>query len=132
MRLLISQDRHELWIIIAEYGDEWKHYIRGNKLTKPADFNQSQDVRDLSGSDGFVSMAQDAAPDRFRDMMDITGQAKVVRGSTRTSRGPSLELPGPEHFYIMQQWGPYKTEDAAAMAFFIRRLIGLQVQLLQN
>ncbi|POS72917.1 hypothetical protein DHEL01_v208694 [Diaporthe helianthi] len=132
-RLLISQDRHELWIIIAEYGDEWKHYIRGNKMTRPADFNQSQDVKALSGSEGFVSMAQDAAPDRFAAMMNVAKEARgAPRGSTRTSRGPGLELPGPEYFCIMQQWGPYKTGDAATMDFFIRRLIGLQVQLLQN
>ncbi|KAG8167627.1 hypothetical protein KVR01_003316 [Diaporthe batatas] len=132
-RLLISQDRHELWIIIAEYGDEWKHYIRGNKLVKPPGFNQSQDVKDLAGSEGFVSLAQEADPGRFDDMMAKAEEARGARPrSTRASRGPSLELPGPEYFCIMQQWGPYKTEDAAAMDNFIRRLIGLQVQLLSK
>ncbi|KAH8777857.1 hypothetical protein F5883DRAFT_409148 [Diaporthe sp. PMI_573] len=131
-RLLISQDRHELWIIIAEYGDKWKHYIRGNKTKRPTDFDQSQDVKDLAGSEGFVSLAKEINPERFQQMMQNANNAKKGEGSTRTSRGPSIELPGSEYFCIMQQWGPYKSGDAAHMDFFIRRLIGLQVQLLKN
>lgn len=129
---MISQDRHELWIIIAEYGDKWKHYIRGNKTKRPTDFDQSQDVKDLAGSEGFVSLAKETNPERFQQMMQNANNAKKGEGSTRTSRGPSIELPGSEYFCIMQQWGPYKSGDAAHMDFFIRRLIGLQVQLLKN
>jgi hypothetical protein len=130
---LISQDRHELWIIIAEYGDQWKHYIRGNKMTQPADSNQPQDVKALAGSEGFVSLAQQSNQERFKQMLKNAEASNKKEGSsTRASRGPPVESPGPECFCIMQQWGPYKTDSAAGMDNFIRRLIGLQVQLLRT
>lgn len=94
--------------------------------------SNSQDVKKLAGSEGFVSLAQDADPWRFRRMMNVAEEVKNAPGSTRTSRGPKTELPGPECFCIMQQWGPYKTADAAHMDNFMRRLIGLQVELLRS
>lgn len=129
---MISQDRHELYIIIAEYGDKWKDYIKGQPMKKPADFKQSQDVKDLAGSPGFVSLADEACRERFDEMMEIADEAKIEKGSTRASRGRNLKLPGPEYFCVMNQWGPYKTGDAAHMDFFVRRMIGLHVELVKN
>lgn len=101
-------------------------------MTRPDDFDQPQDVKDLAGSPGFVSLANTASGNRFGEMMRNANKIKNENSSTRGSRGRSLELPGPEYFCIMHQWGPYKTEDAGHMDFFIRRMIGLHVELVQN
>lgn len=101
-------------------------------MKKPANFKQSQDVKDLAGSPGFVSLADEACYERFDEMMEIANAKKIEEDSTRASRGRSLQMPGPEYFCMMHQWGPYKTGDAAHMDFFVRRMIGLHVQLVQN
>lgn len=147
-RLLISQDRHELYIIIAEYGEQWKEYVRGLDVPWPTTA-QATSALDLSGSDGFIqnSMAKYRAD--FTDMVNLaqdiidkstsedlqpsgSSTGRQTRSSQQRSVNQPLELPGPEYFCIMQEWGPFSTKEDEFMDLFIRRLIALQLQLLSN
>lgn len=101
-------------------------------MKKPDDFDQSQDVEDLAGSPGFVSLANKFSHGRFEKMMQKANNIKTEKNSKRASRRPSPKLPGSEYFCVMNQWGPYKTGDAAHMDFFVRRMIGLHLELLKN
>lgn len=124
-RLLISQDRHELWITVAEYGDAWKQYIRGNTPTLPTALHDPGDVEKLAGSEGFVALAKLDNADRFKIMTK-----EMARSSETTEH--TTQIPGPEHFCMMNQWGPFKTDNADHMDLFLRRVTAFQVELLNN
>ncbi len=92
------------------------------------------DAVDLSGSDAFIRNSMDRVPDEFDEMVGAAedylpppgGGARQVR-ATR-----SFKTLGPEHFCIMQHWGPFSTNNGEHMDLFLRRLIALQVQLLST
>ncbi|KAM3556533.1 hypothetical protein MY1884_005015 [Beauveria asiatica] len=62
-RLLISQDRHEIYIIIGEYGDKYQEYIRGRKAlkaneVKPTTHESQSHRHQAAGSEASVKLAQ--------------------------------------------------------------------------
>ncbi|KAM3497278.1 hypothetical protein MY10362_009366 [Beauveria mimosiformis] len=62
-RLLISQDRHEIYIIIGEYGDKYQEYIRGRialkvREVKPTTHESQSHRHQAAGSEASVKLAQ--------------------------------------------------------------------------
>ncbi|AEO64018.1 uncharacterized protein THITE_2109690 [Thermothielavioides terrestris NRRL 8126] len=132
-RLMVSQNRHEIYLIIAEYGQPWKDYIRTGRSSSQPMPRSKEDAVDLAGSDAFVKTAAAAFPDEFETMIsDAAEFIKTPGGGVRQTRARPLELLGPEDFCIMQQWGPFLVNDRHCMDLFLRRLIALQVQLLST
>ncbi len=131
-RLLLSQNRHEIYIIIAEYGEPWKEYIRTESSAEQPTARISDDAIDLSGSDAFVRNSMDRLPVEFNEMVKIAADALGKSGGRHTRAKIPLELLDPEHFCVMQQWGPFFTNNHQHMDLFLRRLIALQVQLLST
>jgi hypothetical protein len=100
-----------------------KEYIRGHPPARPD--SQSPDVIELAGSEGFVqnSIAMAETEKRFEDMMSKASKVLNLPGgvkSTRATSVPQLELPGPEYFCIMQQFGSFSTERHENMDLFLR------------
>ncbi len=75
-----------------------------------------------------------ATSDEFYVMLNTAAEHLPRPGSSsRPARANrSVDLLGPEHFCFMQQWGPFRINEHEEMDLFLRRLIALQVQLLET
>ncbi|KAM3476418.1 hypothetical protein MY8738_006944 [Beauveria namnaoensis] len=90
-RLMISQDRHEIYIIIGEYGDKYQDYIRGKielKATadEPTTLHEYQSHRhQAAGSQATVKLARSIEDKYFRDNQPMQQQQqKGQKGQNRT------------------------------------------------
>lgn len=166
-RLLISQDRHEIYIIIGEYGPTYQEYIAGNIALPakappaPADFDAEQNQRAAQGSGSYNKQAEDTGADQIRlSRKGPTSKGKTAKapesgqpssrkeakakaqvpaqqpGEGRVLRSqtppPPRRLPPADEFLVMHQFGPYVTGDARHMELFVRRVIGLMLELYEN
>ncbi|KAH6634647.1 hypothetical protein B0J18DRAFT_442424 [Chaetomium sp. MPI-SDFR-AT-0129] len=124
-RLLQSQNREEIYITVAEYGEAWKQYIRaGSPSTQPTPRSKGDEM-DLAGSDAFVRNSMAARAAQFLP-------AKKSKGPYQTRAQKELKLLDHDHFCFMHQWGPFLTRSDVDMELLIRRLVALQVQLLST
>ncbi|KAM3430798.1 hypothetical protein MY4824_007478 [Beauveria thailandica] len=79
-RLMISQDRHEIYIIIGEYGDKYQEYIRGKielKATadEPTTFHECQSHRhQAAGSEATVKLARSIGDKYFQNEQPMQQQ----------------------------------------------------------
>ncbi|KAH6628829.1 hypothetical protein F5144DRAFT_550076 [Chaetomium tenue] len=63
-----AADREQIYIIIAEYGEPWKQYIRTGSSAAQLTTRMRDDAADLSGSDAFIWNSDFATPDEFQKM----------------------------------------------------------------
>jgi hypothetical protein len=125
----LSQNRHEIYIIIAEYGEPWKQYVRtGSSAAQPTPRTKG-DAADLSGSDAFVWNSTFANPEEFQSMVRRAAAPLPPPGARQAQ---SRKLLDPDHFCFMHQWGPFRLHKSDEMDLFLRRLIALQVELLSR
>ncbi|KAK4153974.1 hypothetical protein C8A00DRAFT_14837 [Chaetomidium leptoderma] len=152
-RLLVSQNRHEIYIIIGEYGQKYEEYI-GNKpiqenmtvneaaaavskrgATPPAD-----NLQKTLGSPTFLSHASasgitDTIEGWQTEEKKAATHAKEPPQDPPGSSAPAvptiehLGLPRADEFLVMHRFGPWRTDDPGNMAVLIRRLLGLMLQL---
>jgi hypothetical protein len=128
-RLLLSQNRHEIYIIIAEYGEPWKQYVRtGSSVAQPT-ARTKDDAADLSGSEAFVWNSAFATHGEFHRMVR---RAAAHLPPPEARQAQSRKLLDPDHFCFMHQWGPFRLDKSHEMDLFLRRLIALQVELLSR
>lgn len=138
-RLLISQDRHEIYIIVAEYGEPWKEYTRtGSSPAEPTARTQV-DAKDLAGSDACIRNIE-ATPlalaqhnKRLATAVELLPADSPKGPTTRQTRAQKeLKLLGHDHFCYMHEWGPFDTTSEDDMDLFLRRMVALQIQLLST
>ncbi|KAK4247136.1 hypothetical protein C7999DRAFT_14794 [Corynascus novoguineensis] len=147
-RLMISQTRDEIWIIVGEYGHAYEEYIRNAPRRAGMSSTNAPPLRytalassfeETLGSPTFLDQL-----DKMKGAGDIQGwedpvvqtalaersgrkQAERSQRHNRTGGGP--DLPKVDGFLVMHRFGPWKTHDPANMDVFVRRLLGLMIQL---
>jgi hypothetical protein len=128
-RLLLSQNRHEIYIIIAEYGEAWKQYIQtGSSAAQPTP-RTKDDAADLFGSDAFIWNSAFATLEEFQKMVRRAAGPLPPPGARQAQARKLLDA---NHFCFMHQWGPFRLNKSDEMELLLRRLIALQVQLLST
>lgn len=140
-RLLISQDRHEIYIIIGEYGASYEDYITG-RTALPAcaeklpaatasAFDVTGNLRGSLGSASYVRRVEATG-------MTVAGLDTLSRPAPPLPSGmftrsrpapPAVKLPPADEFLVMHQYGPYLITKADNMERLVRRLIALMLQL---
>ncbi|AEO59870.1 hypothetical protein MYCTH_2068188 [Thermothelomyces thermophilus ATCC 42464] len=153
-RLMISQTRDEIWIIIGEYGQAYEEYIRnaplkaGMTTTRPPPLKHTRP--DLLASNFEETLGSPAFLDQIEKMGvegDIKGwkdpavqAALSERAKARATQQASVgdnpkkpvqtpDLPKIDGFLVMHRFGPWKTFDKENMQVFVRRLLGLMIEL---
>lgn len=145
-RLLISQDRHEVYIIIGEYGSEYEEYITGRasllacatQAGAGADFDVEANARAAAGSGAYVSQLERAGIET--ESLKLTkllskplplppSSGRVTRSRALREPTPPKELPSVDGFLVMHQFGPYIINQEDNVTRFVRRLIALMLQL---
>lgn len=150
---MISQDRHEIYIIVAEYGAGYEEHVnpssttvRGpakanRKIGQPggsttqshADVDSTGNRRDpglLAGSPSYIrrvekkSISVEAKPRSC--MAQPTQAAPATRKSSRTKEKYALDA---GDFLIMHEFGPFNTTDHIHMFVLIKRIIALMLEL---
>ncbi|KAL2131198.1 hypothetical protein VTI74DRAFT_5424 [Chaetomium olivicolor] len=140
---MISQDRHEIYIIIGEYGKKYEEYIRGGV----ADRGSSANIDAALGSPTYLKkMRSFPEPVEFEEwssrekgylskLKPAGGQGPASsrpgpQRQTRSTANPQgLPLPGVDGFLVMHRFGPYLTNRHDHMALLIRRLVALMLEL---
>ncbi|KAM3466947.1 hypothetical protein MY5147_008913 [Beauveria neobassiana] len=152
-RLMISQDRHEIYIIIGEYGDKYQDYIRGKielKATadEPTTLHEYQSHRhQAAGSEATVKLARSIEDSYFLDDQPTQQQQqKGQKGQKRTDSTASLntsvrtmstrsrtkaanDAPRADEFLIMHQFGPFLTHKDDHMEILLRRIVAFMLEL---
>ncbi|KAK4140265.1 uncharacterized protein C8A04DRAFT_40055 [Dichotomopilus funicola] len=132
-RLLLSRNREEIYITIAEYGEAWKQYIRTGSASGSPSARKKGDGIDLAGSDVFVRNSIAAVPKEFEEQANDAEKHLPVDTPNRprlTRAQKELKLLDNGHFCFMNQWGPFSAKSDSDMDLLLRRLIGFHVQLL--
>lgn len=135
-RLMVSQDRHEIYVIIGEYGPKYVDYIRGHaslsaRAPLPADkLDVEKNQKAAVGSASYNKQAEVTGVDKIRTSL---GDEKkpAPGGMVLRSRVPRV-LPPADEFLVMHQFGPFITSKADHMDRLVRRLIGFMLQLDTN
>lgn len=131
----MSQNREEIYITVAEYGEAWKQYIRAGSSSAQPTARSKGDEMDLAGSDAFVWNSTAAAPEEFNKRTEAAAKflpADKPKDTRQTRAQKELKLLGHDHFCFMHQWGPFSTKSDDDMNLLFRRLVALQVQLLST
>ncbi|KAF1738252.1 hypothetical protein CRV24_000175 [Beauveria bassiana] len=152
-RLMISQDRHEIYIIIGEYGDKYQDYIRGKielKATadEPTTSHEYQSHRhQAAGSEATVKLARaiediyflDDQPTQQQQQKGQKGQKRtdstassntsVRTMSTRARTKAANDAPQADEFLIMHQFGPFLTHKDDHMEILLRRIVAFMLEL---
>lgn len=150
---MISQDRHEIYIIIGEYGAGYEEYVRPSSSTvrgsaKPnrktgqpsgsttkshADVDSTGDRRDpdlLAGSPSYIRRVEKksiSVEDKPRSCVaQPTRPAPATRKSSRTKEKNALDV---GDFLIMHEFGPFNTKDHIHMLVLSKRIIALMLEL---
>ncbi|KAK4139682.1 uncharacterized protein C8A04DRAFT_15636, partial [Dichotomopilus funicola] len=147
-RLMVSQDRDEIYIIIGEYGEEYERYIQGlepkhvippinTQNADPAD--RSAAFQDSLGSPTFLLRLK-GQHGLKKNVIEGWGAEELgavnsepqtdVRRSDRIVGGKS----DPEYFsadrcLIMHRFGPWETSDPEHMKDLVTQLLALMLQL---
>ncbi len=140
-RLMISQDRHEIYMIIGEYGSKYGEYITGNAawlakapLPLPLDkFDLEENRKAARGSASYNEQAKVMGVEDVRLSHMVRGDEKKPASGSRALRSqhPRVLLSADE-FLIMHQFGPVITSRADNMERPVRRLVGLCYSLTQT
>ncbi|KAL2194959.1 hypothetical protein P885DRAFT_41566 [Corynascus similis CBS 632.67] len=150
-RLMISQTRDEIWIIVGEYGQAYEEYIRNaprragmsstnapplrytalarsfeETLGSPTFLDQLIKIKGAGDIQGWEDPVVQTALTKRSDQKQVE-QSQRQNRSGGTSRSP--DLPTVDGFLVMHRFGPWKTHDPANMEVFVRRLLGLMIQL---
>ncbi|KAM3525950.1 hypothetical protein MY4038_007071 [Beauveria bassiana] len=152
-RLMISQDRHEIYIIIGEYGDKYQDYIRGKielKATadEPTTLHEYQSHgHQAAGSEATVKLARSIEDKYFQDNQPMQQQQQkgqkgqkrtdstassntsVRTMSTRARTKAAHEAPQADEFLIMHQFGPFLTHKDDHMEILLRRIVAFMLEL---
>lgn len=151
-RLMISQDLHEIYIIVGEYGAGFEKHIRpsksieqeSNKPSRPmgtsaqADSSSAgsdstverRDPRLLAGSPAFLRRAEHKSV--IVEAQENTHEGQPTKSrlepaeSQQTRRDPNLDA---DDFLIMNEFGPFIVTEADHMELLIKRLIDLMLEL---
>ncbi|KGQ06300.1 hypothetical protein BBAD15_g8384 [Beauveria bassiana D1-5] len=152
-RLMISQDRHEIYIIIGEYSDKYQDYIRDKielKATadEPTTSHEYQSHRhQAAGSEATVKLARSIQDSYFLDDQPTQQQQqKRQKGQKRTDSTASSntsvrtmsnrsrtkaanDAPQADEFLIMHQFGPFLTHKDDHMEILLRRIVAFMLEL---
>lgn len=112
-RLLISQDRHEVWLVIAEYDAAYQQYIKLGRDASPL-----PRARVLFQGSPLAGKGE--------------GKRPVPLEASRQTQGPPQPtvVPGYEPgFLVMHTYGPWVTEHAFHMRELCRHVASLTLQL---
>lgn len=154
-RLMISQDHHEIYIIVGEYGAGFEDHIRPSRSIEQGSA-LSQHKAGIMGTSAQADSSY-AGPDSAENRRDpsllagspsyirrIESNSIVVEAKKKTRKGQpvqsgpkTIELarsqedwnPDAGDFLIMNEFGPFIVTEASHMEVFIRRLIALMLQL---
>ncbi|KAK2604158.1 hypothetical protein N8I77_007109 [Diaporthe amygdali] len=157
-RLMINQDRHEITIVVGEYGAGFENHIRpsrsatqrtaksgaggdklgGSVITTPAQANpfpvlpstqaEKRDPGLLAGSPAYLNRVE-------RKLIAVRGPDEMPQKirpapSTKRSRHPKKKGKWDAgDFLIMHEFGPFLVQNAGHMEVLIKRLIAFMLQL---
>jgi hypothetical protein len=105
-RVLISQDRHQIFITLAEYGTEYLNYLRQPAL-------EDQRENESSKSQGKVDK-------------DTSKKGSRTTGAAGLSSDPA---PGNKEFLMMNEFGPFNTENPEHMGLLGVFMLALASQM---
>lgn len=155
---MVSQDRHEIYITVGEYGPGFEKHIRPS-VSIPGGPVKSQGRTGKPGSSSGVSTQVDSlsaesgsVTDR-RDPSLLAGSPSYIRlvekksirvaanprgkkqqrtraapGARTSSRKDQKWVPEAGDFLIMHEFGPFIITDPVHMEVLIRRLIGFMLE----
>ncbi|KAJ0114080.1 hypothetical protein J7T55_007914 [Diaporthe amygdali] len=157
-RLMINQDRHEISVVVAEYGAGFEKHIRPHRsvrqgtaktrpkagrldssvttnstqtlssLADPVPHGGRRDPSLLAGSPGYISRVE-----KKTILVDgpkgASQDARPTPPLNKSSRTKKKWTPDVGDFLIMHEFGPFVTTDPGHMEVLIKRIIALMLQL---